>query len=961
MTEPRRPAARVARRPVVGPRLRVLLAGVAAVLALLGANSAYLVGVRVLDAGFGVDLVNWFVPWMLLAHVALGVLVTAPLVAFGVLHWVAAKDRKNRRAIKVGYALFAAAVGLLVTGFLLCRIDGVLDLSHPTGRAVVYGLHVALPVACGWLYWLHRLAGKRINWKLGGWYAGGTAAVVGVMCLMHSLDPRTWNAVSPESGAAYFEPSLARTAGGTFIPAAQLMNDASCAECHPDSHAAHKVSAHSFSSFNNPLYLAAVRATRDKVNARDGSVQAARWCAGCHDPVPFFSGQFDDPNYDDVNDPTAGASITCTVCHGVTEIGAHGGVRGNADYVLSAPEPYPFEGSENAVLKWVNRQLVKAKPAVHKKDMLKPLHKSAEFCATCHKVGLPEELNDYKWLRGQNHYDSFLLSGVSGGGASSFYYPPVAEQDCNGCHMPRFASADFGATPGKVGDYGAILSVHDHTFRGANTAAAWLRGEGDALKVQEDFLKGCLRVDLFGVRADGRVDGELTAPLRPAVPELAPGETVLLETVVRTLTLGHHFTQGTADSNEVWVELTVSSGGEILLTSGSEDGENNVDPAAHFLNAFVVDRDGNRIARRNAEDIFTPLYNHQIPPGAASSLHYKLDVPEGLTAPLTVSAKVKYRKFSADYMRFVAGAARPGDHPLRVDITNPPVVVLAKDAVTFPIAGLPAEINAAVNNPAREIPEWQRWNDYGIGALLKGKAELRQAAAAFSEVEELGQYHGPLNLARVRHAEGRIAEAAADLARAGDYTDPAAPPWTVNWLSGVLNREAGRLEDAAENFRDVLRWDRPPTAEMRARGFDFGRDYRVADLLGQTLYDLARRQRGDARRPERERLLREAVAAFEGALDADIENVTALDGLARLHRELGDDAKAAEYRRLHAKHKPDDTAAGRALRLARERYPDAARSAEMVVIYELKPAETSADTSVAARVPRVRPDSPARE
>ena len=36
---------------------------------------------------------------------------------------------------------------------------------------------------------------------------------------------------------------------------------------------------------------------------RDGSTQAARWCAGCHDPVPFFSGEFDDPDYDDVNNP----------------------------------------------------------------------------------------------------------------------------------------------------------------------------------------------------------------------------------------------------------------------------------------------------------------------------------------------------------------------------------------------------------------------------------------------------------------------------------------------------------------------------------------------------------------------------------------------------------------------------------------------------------------------------------
>ena len=698
--------------------------------------------------------------------------------------------------------------------------------------------------------------------------------------------------------------------------------------------AAHAGSAHSFSSFNNPLYLASVRETRAAVERRDGTVQASRWCAGCHDPVPFFSGAFDDPFYDDRSDPTAGASITCTVCHAISEVGAHGGVRGNADYVLEAPEPYPFEGSENPALRWVNRQLVKAKPALHKKTMLKPLHRSAEFCATCHKVSLPEELNDYKWLRGQNHYDSFLLSGVSGGGASSFYYPPVAERNCNGCHMPRVASTDFGATP----DGSGMLSVHDHTFLGANTAAAWLRDLDGVVRAHRDFLKDSLRVDLFGVRAGGTVDGELSAPLRPAVPTLVPGEPVLLETVVRTLTLGHLFTQGTTDSNEVWVELTVSSGGEVLLTSGATGDANRVDPGAHFLNSFIVDRNGNRIARRNAQDIFTSLYSHQIPPGAAATLHYRLDVPEGLNAPLTVSAAVKYRKFSADYMRFVADAAKPGDAPLRKDYEDPPVVVICRDSVTFPVAGLPDGVNAAVENPARDIPEWQRWNDYGIGALLKGKAELRQAAEAFSHVETLGRYDGPLNLARVLEAEGRIEEATTALARAAAHEDPAPPPWTVNWLSGTLNREAGRLGEAAENFRDVLRWDRPPTAEMAARGFDFGRDYRAANLLGQTYYDLARRERGAARAAERERYLELAVDAFGRALSADIENVTALDNLARLHRELGAAAAAERYRTLHAKYKPDDTAAARALRLARAKYPAAAKAAEMVVIYDLTPA-----------------------
>ena len=52
----------------------------------------------------------------------------------------------------------------------------------------------------------------------------------------------------------------------------------------------------------------------------------------------------------------------------------------------------------------------------------------------------------------------------------------------------------------------------------------------------------------------------------------------------------------------------------------------------------MLDRDGNRIDRRNPQDIFTPLYNHQIPPGAAQVVHYGLAVPEDQSEPLTVEA-----------------------------------------------------------------------------------------------------------------------------------------------------------------------------------------------------------------------------------------------------------------------------------------------------------------------------------
>ena len=111
----------------------------------------------------------------------------------------------------------------------------------------------------------------------------------------------------------------------------------------------------------------------------------------------------------------------------------------------------------------------------HRRTFLKPLHESAEFCGSCHKVHLPEELNGYRWLRGQNHYDSFLLSGVSGHGVQSFYYPDRAEPNCNGCHMELIESDDFGA---KRYDDDDVLSVHDRDPNaGFRSVGAGLRAD----------------------------------------------------------------------------------------------------------------------------------------------------------------------------------------------------------------------------------------------------------------------------------------------------------------------------------------------------------------------------------------------------------------------------------------------------------------------------------------------------
>lgn len=921
------PATRAKRRyvPAVTPRLKKLLVLIFALFALLGANGLYLVSVTVLEWFTARTYQDFFYQVMFGLHLVLGLAIILPVVIFGAVHIRNAWNRPNRRAVRVGYALFAVSLVLLGSGLVLTRIENVLEIKSALVRRVAYWLHVLTPIACIWLFIIHRLAGPRIKWKVGGLWLGFATAFAGVMVVLQSQDPRKWNEIGPKSGEQYFFPSLARTATGAFIPDTAMTNDKYCLQCHEDAHRQWAHSAHRFSSFNNPAYLFSVLETRKVVFERDGHVRASRFCAGCHDPVPFFSGAFDDPKFDDpdydlASDRMAQAGITCTVCHAITNINSP---RGNADFTIEEPLHYPFAYSDNAVLQWVNRQLVKAKPEFHKKTFLKPLHKSAEFCGSCHKVHLPEEFNDYKWLRGQNHYDAFLLSGVSGHGVQSFYYPPKAQTNCNGCHMPLHPSADFAA---RDFDGSGVTKIHDHQFPSANTAIPHLLGMPEWVNQRHvEFNEGVMRVDLFGVKKGGTIDGELAAPLRPQVPVLTPGESYLLETVIRTVKMGHIFTQGTADSNEVWLDVTVTSGDRIIGRSGglnNEDGE--VDPWSHFVNAYVIDREGNRIDRRNPQDIFIPLYSHQIPPGAADVVHYRLDLPPDVTEPVRVDVALRYRKFDTTYMRYFQK-----DKFVRNDL---PIMTLATDSLTFPVGNA-----AAATGVEMKLAEWERWNDYGIGLLRKGdvganRGELRQAETAFKAVESLGRPDGPLNLARVYIKEGRLDDAVVALRKAAEHNPPA-PPWSVLWWTGLVNKQNGFLDEAIDNFRSLVTMD---TEETRARGFNFSKDYTLLNELGQTLIERSRAERGEDRLAARDALLAEAREWFDKTLAIDSENAAAHYNLAQIYALLGDEEKTAHHQAEHAKYRVDDNAADRAVAAARMKSAPANHAAEAIVIYDLR-------------------------
>lgn len=899
----------------VGPRLRWLLRAVLVLFALLAVNSAYLGIVSLLEWQSGRTYQDYGYQLMFLFHLLAGLLLVVPALLFIGLHGRNTWRRPNRRAVYAGLGLFAAVSLLLVSGLVLVRFEGF-ALNHPGLRSTAYWSHVAAPLLCLWLFLLHRLAGPKIRWRAGLGVTATGLLVIAPLVFLQLQDPRDWGQPGRD-GSADFTPALVRSATGNPIPGEVLMRDEYCAGCHADSHQRWQHSAHRFASFNNPVYLFAVRNTRSAMLERDGDVRGARFCAGCHDLVPLLSGAFDDPAFDDQHHPTANAGITCTSCHAITHVNS---VRGNGDFTIEEPIHYPFAFSQQPSLAWLSRQLIRANPDFHKRTFLKPLHRQAEFCGTCHKVHLPEELNAYKWLRGQNHYDGFLLSGVSGHGVSSFYYPPKAEANCNGCHMPLREADDFAA---RDFDGSGRRLVHDHLFAAANTGIPALLGFPDAVQAaHQEMLEKALRIDLVALREDGRIDGELVGPLRPELPALRPGRSYLVQAVVRTLGMGHPFTEGTADSNEVWVEIEARLNGELIGYSGRlapDSGE--VDPWSHFINAFVLDREGRRIDRRNPEDIFVPLYNHQIPPGAADLLHYRLQLPEEAEGELSLVARVHYRKFDTTMMRQVQGESFAGNHL--------PISLLAEDRVGLPVG----QAAQARDEPFEAIPRWQRWNDYGIGALRKPqRRQLRQAEEAFARVEALGRGDGALNLARVFLEEGRLADASAALQRAGEGPEPALP-WSRTWFGGLLLKQQGKLVEAIDAFESLAE---TRFAEARARGFDFSRDYRLLNELGQTWIELAKSLRGPERAAQRTAALDEAQRWFERALEQDPENAISHYNLAQLHRERGDDHAAERHTAEHARYRVDENARDLAISAARQRYPAARAAADPVVIHDLQ-------------------------
>src|SRR5438477_3641815 len=475
-----------------------------------------------------------------------------------------------------------------------------------------------------------------------------------------------------------FFPSSAQVYGRQKIPSKFFMESQSCERCHADIYKQWQSSAHHFSSFNNQWYRKSIEYMQDTIGAKP-----SKWCGGCHDPAVLYSGLMDTPIKQIVHRPESQAGLGCMMCHSIANVKS---TMGQGDFFLEYPKLHELAASKNPVVRTLHDFLTRLNPEPHRRVFLKPFmrNQTAEFCSACHKVHLDVPVNHYRWFRGFNEYDNWQASGVSGYGARSFYYPAKSQQ-CSDCHMPLEHSTDAGNIAGMI---------HSHRFPAANTALPVANQDQQQLKITEDFLKNkILTVDIFALSSarplkdagsapqadfsttfgigeeaetktaavtDGKVM-PVTAPLNRVQAVVRRGDTVRVDVVVRTRTIGHFFPGGTVDAYDTWLELkAVDDHGQTIFWSGSvaDNGKGPVEKGAHFYRALQLDKHGNPINKRNAWSTRAVVYVRLIPPGAADTVHYRMMIPESAGNKITLHARLCYRKFAWWNTQFAfAGAA----------------------------------------------------------------------------------------------------------------------------------------------------------------------------------------------------------------------------------------------------------------------------------------------------------------
>tara|TARA_B100001964_G_scaffold49753_1_gene55981 strand:- start:6207 stop:8576 length:2370 start_codon:yes stop_codon:yes gene_type:complete len=416
--------------------------------------------------------------------------------------------------------------------------------------------------------------------------------------------------------------------------------------CHEEIYKEWLPSAHRYSSLDHMF-----QSVQDLMVA-ETSAEATRYCGGCHDPISLFAGA-KNAHTDVVGDPIGiDEGTSCLVCHSIVQTD----VQGNGDYTIRPPERYLYELHEdNAVGKFLSDFLIRTYPDHHITEYSRPLYKTPEFCAACHKQYLDVEVNtDIGKVQGQNQYDSWLNS--------RWYHDENADATigCRECHMPLQPSEDPAS--GDPTDYNRSLAdgMHrGHRMCGANQYIPTLQnlsGGEEQVREVEKWLRGEIEIPEI---ADKWTQGPVVRLSIDAPESMAPGEQADIRVLLTNNKTGHDFPTGPLDMIESWIELTVvDEQGEVLYhTGGIDESTDQIVNSQVLFKADGFDREGKLIDRHNLWDLVGASYKRSLYPGVTDTFE------AGLVCPSMARGRLDNDSREAPGVRvdeFAVSAAEPG-------------------------------------------------------------------------------------------------------------------------------------------------------------------------------------------------------------------------------------------------------------------------------------------------------------
>lgn len=707
------------------------------------------------------------------------------------------------------------------------------------------------------------------------------ARLAGVLLLMmpvvmHLIQRRfVWNvsAIAPQRQAPpvpteQFAPSNARTEEGALIPVEQFFPAARCASCHQDTHQAWAESLHR-NAAREPFY----RESAD-ILLRTRGIEFTRHCESCHTPVALFSGALTKSSGKTAAPFTEldHEGVTCSVCHSITDAR----LDGTGSFTLRRPALLAREDGAPLYGDFTDEQILADIPG-HKRAVMRPILKSPEFCATCHKVDAPPSLNGYKHIRGFSAYDEWQQSGASHESVLPFY-PRPERADCRACHMPKVESAnDRAAKQGKIAS---------HRWLGANIAAPLFYDQSKQVELTKQFLQAnVLEVDIFALKREAT--GELVAPLLAEGDNCfspLPGEEVTAEIVVSNRNAAHSFPPEVRDLYEAWVEFeAVDAAGKTIYHSGYIKPDGMLDDSAHVYKQIILDEQARPITRHQIWLTNIKAYDNAILPGRSDVARFRFRMPEG-QQPVSLRAKVNYRRLNQEYTTYVLTRQKRQ--------MTLPVVRMAEAVMTVAAHDhelMPAKHMTLGKSPSARLL-WKRWNDYAIGLLEQ--AQPAQAADAFHRAAALNPSDTNLlvNQAIAEMRTEKFSQVREQWRRADLLLDSALQLDPNNWrgrfFKSLILRGDGRLAEAADQLSQVAT--------------HYPRDREVLRNLGQTLYTLKQTM------PARE--------VFERLSKIDPTDSGAWQFLSSMYASEGRQADAERAQSLYLKWRDDPRAYELALR-----------------------------------------------